>query len=103
MKPKDPVPVEVFPKLVEVYGGPLALIDNLPLLVLALVSCAGFLLIKELLLVKVEDIKFFLSHTSISIPERENDQYREGHVVNIGRTGKLTCPVAMTEHLISKA
>lgn len=95
--------MEVFPKLVEAYGGPLALIDNLPLLVLALVSCAGFLLIKELLLVKVEDIKFFLSHTSISIPERENDQYREGHVVNIGRTGKLTCPVAMTKHLISKA
>ena len=50
-------------------------------------------------LVKVEDINFFLS----LIPERENDQYREGHIVNIGRTGKLTCPVAMTECFISKA
>lgn len=40
---------------------------------------------------------------SILIPERENDQYREGHVVNIGLTGKLTCPVAMTERFISKA
>lgn len=39
----------------------------------------------------------------ISIAERENNQYREGHVVSIGRTGKLTCPVAMTEHFISKA
>ena len=40
---------------------------------------------------------------SILISERENDQYREGHVVNIGLTGKLTCPVAMTERFISKA
>lgn len=97
MKPKDPVPVEVFQKLVEEYGSPLADIDNLRLLVLALVGYAGFLPISELLLVKVEDINFFLSH----IPKRENDQYREGHILNIGRTGKLTCPVAMIECFIS--
>ena len=102
-KKKDPIPVEVFPKLAEAYGGLLSDIDNLRLLVLALVGYAGFLPISELLLVKVEDINFFLSHVSISIPERKNDQYREGHVVNIGRTGKLTCPVAMTELFISKA
>lgn len=54
--------MKVFPKLVEAYGGPLADIDNLRLLVLALVSYAGFLPISELLLVKVEDIKFFVSY-----------------------------------------
>lgn len=54
--------MEVFPKLVEAYGGPLADIDNLRLLVLALVSYAGFLPISELLLVKVEDIKVFVSY-----------------------------------------
>lgn len=54
--------MEVFPKLVEAYGGPLANIDNLRLLVFALVSYAGFLPISELLLVKVEDIKFFVSY-----------------------------------------
>lgn len=54
--------MEVFPKLVEAYGSPLADIDNLRLLVLALVSYAGFLPISELLLVKVEDIKFFVSY-----------------------------------------
>lgn len=54
--------MEVFPKLVEAYGGPLADIDNLRLLVLALVSYAGFLPISELLLVKVEDIMFFVSY-----------------------------------------
>ena len=56
MKPKDPVPVEIFQKLVEEYGSPLADIDNLRLLVLALVGYAGFLPISEL--VKVEDIKY---------------------------------------------
>ena len=54
--------MEVFPKLVEAYGGSLADIDNLRLLVFALVSYAGFLPISELLLVKVEDIKFFVSY-----------------------------------------
>lgn len=54
--------MEVFPKLVEAYGGPLADIDNLRLLVFALVSYTGFLPISELLLVKVEDIKFFVSY-----------------------------------------
>lgn len=54
--------MEFFPKLVEAYGGPLADIDNLRLLVLALVSYTGFLPISELLLVKVEDIKFFVSY-----------------------------------------
>lgn len=38
---------------------------------------------------------------SILIPERENDQYREGHVVNIGLTGKLTCPVAYSSEAYS--
>lgn len=70
VEPKDPVPVEVFPKFVEAYGGPLADTDNLRLLALArLVDYAGFLRISELLQVKVEDIKFFPSHMSISIPK----------------------------------
>ena len=81
-----------FSKLVEAYGGPLADIDNLRLLVLALVGYAGFLRISELLQVKVQDIKFFPSHMSISIPKRKNDQYREGHVVSVGRSGKLISP-----------
>ena len=46
MKPKDPVPVEVFPKLVEAYGSPQTASDNdnLHLIVIALVSYTGFLM-----------------------------------------------------------
>lgn len=51
MKLNDPIPMEVFPKLVEAYGSPLANIDNLCLLFLALVGYAGVLPISELLLV----------------------------------------------------
>ena len=65
VKPKDPVPVDVFSKLVEAYGAPLADIDNLRPLVLALVGYAGFLRIRELLQVKVQDINFFSPHMSI--------------------------------------
>ena len=40
---------------------------------------------------------------AILVPKRENDQYREGHVVNISRTGSITYPVGMMERFISKA
>ena len=40
---------------------------------------------------------------SISVAQRKNDQYRQGHVVNISRTGNSTCTVVMTERLIAKA
>ena len=57
---------------------------------------AGFMRVSELLKVKLKDIKFFQTHMEISVPKRKNDQYREGHVVNISRTGIITCPVGMT-------
>ena len=96
VQPKDPVPADVFPNIVRALGGPDADIDNLRLLVLVLVGYAGFMRISELLKVKFQDM-------SIRVPKRKNDQYRQGHVVSISRTGNPTCPVAMTERLAAKA
>ena len=30
----------------------------------------------------------------------KNDQHREGHIAFLGRSGKVTCPVAVTERLV---
>ena len=103
MPKRDPLPVDVFVRLVQALGGPEAGIDNLRFLVLLLVGYAGFMRMSELLKVKLRDINFFQTHMAISVPKRKNDQYREGHVVNISRTGSITCPVGMTERFIAKA
>ena len=62
----------------------------------------------ELLKVKLKDIKFFQTHMEISVPKRKNDQYREGHVVNIlpryrrfpqVRSKKFYCSLFGTMHI----
>ena len=37
---------------------------------------------------------------SVYVPQRKNDQYREGRTAFLARTCKVTCPVAVTERLI---
>ena len=37
---------------------------------------------------------------SVYVPQRKNDQYREGHTAFLAQSGKVTCPVAVTERLI---
>ena len=101
--PKDPVPVDIFVKLVSTLGGPDADLHNLRFLVLCLVGFAGFMRISELLKVKVKDVKIFDTRMSITVPKRKNDQFRKGHVISLSRTGNVTCPVIMSERLIEKA
>ena len=37
---------------------------------------------------------------SVNMPQRKNDQHWEGHIAFLARSGKVTCPVAVTERLI---
>ena len=36
----------------------------------------------------------------VFLPTRKNDQFRAGNTIHIARTGKPTCPVAITERLL---
>ena len=100
---KDPVLADVFPRLVATVGVPDADLDALRFLVLCLLGFAGFMRISELLKVKLKDISFYATHMSISVSKKKNDQNRQGHTVNISRTGKATSPVEITERFLSKA
>ena len=51
----------------------------------------------ELLSVKVRDISISCVGMSIFIFEYKNDQFCEGHTSFIARSGKVSCPVAITE------
>ena len=39
-------------------------------------------------------------HMSITLTKRKNDQFREGSVILVARTGSRTCPVSLTEKFL---
>ena len=39
-------------------------------------------------------------HMSITLPKRKTDQFREGSVILVARTGSRTCPVSLTEKFL---
>ena len=61
---------------------------------------AGFFGIYEIKNIALRDVSIHSDHMSFYVPQRKNDQYREGHASFLARTGKGTCPVAVTERLI---
>ena len=65
-----------------------------------LVGYAGLFRISELLSVKVKDITIVHDSMSIFVSKRKNDQFREGHTSIIARSGKVSCPVSITERLL---
>ena len=45
---------------------------------------------------------FFSDHMSIFCPKRKNDQRSQEHFFYFARSGKITCPVSITEKMLSK-
>ena len=64
------------------------------------VGHAGLLRADELLSVRYKDINIEEHKMIIFIPKRKNDQCREGHFSNIYKSGKVTCPVSITQQLV---
>ena len=69
-------------------------------LFILLVGFAGFFHIDEIRNIALRDVSIHSDHMSVYVPQRKNVQYREGHTAFLARTGKVTCPVAVTERLI---
>ena len=73
---------------------------ELRLLFVLLVGYAGLLRADELLSVRYKDINIEEDKMTIFIPKRKNDQYQEGHFSNIYKSGKVSCPVSITQELV---
>ena len=99
-KPKEPLPIDLLQVNTEHYSSSESL-AHVRFLFILLVGFAGFFRIDELLSMKLGDITLFTDRMSIFVPKRKNDQIREGHTSIIARSGNLTCPVAVTERLVS--
>ena len=93
VKPKEPLSIDIVQSIASFY------LTSVPSLVL-LVGHAGLLRADELLSVRYKDINIEEHEMIIFIPKRKNDQYREGHFSNIYKSGKVTCPVSITQKLV---
>ena len=69
-------------------------------LFILLVGFASFFRIDEIRNIALRDVSIHSDHMSVYVPQRKNDQYREGHTAFLAGAGKVTCPVAVTERLI---
>ncbi|CAH3035005.1 unnamed protein product [Porites lobata] len=92
VQPKEPLSVSTVQAIATHFASSASLSD--------LLGFAGFFRIDEIRNIALRDVSIHSDHMSVYLPQRKNDQYREGHTAFLARTGKVTCPVAVTERLI---
>ena len=100
VQPKQPLDLETVVKVAQYYNTALASLADIRFLFVFLVGYAGLFRISELLSVKIIDITIVHDGMSIFVSKRKNDQFREGHTSIIARSGKVSCPVSITERLL---
>ena len=98
-QPKEPIQPHMLQQLVDMHGHSTASPADLRLLFIVLVGYSGFLRISEILAIQLKHIEIVSHGMSIFVPRRKNDQFRSGNTIHIARSGKSTCPVAITERL----
>ncbi|XP_068716123.1 integrase/recombinase xerD homolog [Montipora foliosa] len=99
VQPKEPLSVSTV-QVIATHFASNASLSDLRFLFILLVGFAGFFRIDEIRNKALRDVSIRTDHMSVYVPQRKNDQYREGHTALVARIGKVTCPVAVTELLI---
>ena len=88
-------------EMAERYNTPSASLLALRFLFILLIGYFGLFRINEIFRIRPSDIPISHSHLSIFISSRKNDQHRDGHTSTLARSGKITCPVSITEKIMS--
>ena len=101
IKPKEPLPLSLIQDIALRFSSDNAL-SVIRFLFILLVGYAGFLRADEILKMKVCDVKIHADHMLVSVPERKNDPYRQGHIIPVIRSNKVTCPVCITEKILAR-
>ena len=78
-----------------------ASLADIRFLFILLVGYAGVFHIGEVLSIRVRDVSTFEDFMRVYLIKRKNDQYKDGHVSVIARSRKPTCPVGITERILS--
>ena len=93
---KETVTTDILSALVDSFGQSPTL-TNIRLGAIALLSFSAFLRYDEVAKLRCCDIKFTPEAMSVVIRSSKTDQYRQGDVVPVARTGTAMCPVGMME------
>ena len=51
--------------------------------------------------IRVQDVSIFEDFMKVYLIKHKNDQYKDGHISVIARSWKPTCPVGITERILS--
>ena len=99
VRPKEPLSVDTVQAIAEFYVSSNSL-ATLRFLFILLDGFYGIFRIDEINSFCLKDVTINADHMSVYVAKRKNDQYREGHTSYLARSGKSTCPVAITERII---
>ena len=100
---KEPITPEILRSLVDRYATEQATLADIRTLTICLLGFVGFFRYSELAKIKECDLQFFEDHLEIFVESSKTDQYRDGAIVVIARTGTDYCPVAMLERYMCLA
>ena len=98
---KEPISEQMQLEITEHYNKPSASFLTLRFLFILLIGYSGLLRINEVLSIRPCDTQIRDLHLSIFISSRKNDQHRDGHTSILARSEKITCPVSITEKIMS--
>ena len=101
VRPKEPLSLETVVRVAQSYNSVSASLADVRFLFVLLVGYDGLFRISELLNVRVKDVSISDVGMSLFVVQRKNDQFREGHTSLIARSSKTSCPVAITERILS--
>ncbi|CAH3032798.1 unnamed protein product, partial [Porites lobata] len=97
---KLPITPEILQKLFQSLDG--SLVDT-RFMAMALLALAGFLRFDELANLKLRDLALHDTHFELFIESSKTDQYREGAIVPIVKSGTDLCPWGNLEKYLSQA
>ena len=97
---KEPFTIEIINKLISHYGNTENLI-HLRFILIFVLGFAGFFRISELLDLQVKDIFLKESWVEIFVNMSKTNQYREGNLVYIAKTGSRSCPMKWLKKYLS--
>ena len=101
VQPKQPLKQDSIAEITLSLGSTSACLADIRFLFVLLVGYAGVFRISEVLSIRVRDVTIFDDFMKVYLIKRKNDQYRDGHVSVISRSRKPTCPVGITERILS--
>ena len=99
---KESLNVDILVKVVEKFNSSFASLSNLRICFIFVLAFAGLMRCNEIIQVQRKHVHVFPDHMTIFCPRRKNDQHSRGHTIYFARSGKISCPVSITEKLLSK-